>query len=131
MIYLDANFYVFALLDTGTKGLNASRIQESIVEGREAVTSVLSLDELMWILIKNRRRELIRRAIEGIYATPNLTVREVDSDVPLFALDFMEKYDLKPRDAFHVAVMKSLGVNEIVSDDPDFDRIEWIKRIKI
>ncbi|MEM2122538.1 MAG: type II toxin-antitoxin system VapC family toxin [Candidatus Bathyarchaeia archaeon] len=83
------------------------------------------------VLVKNKRRELIRRAIEGIYAIPYLTVREVKSDVSLFALDFMEKYDLEPRDAFHVTIMKSLGVNEIVSDDPDFDRIEWIKRIQI
>ncbi|MBI5254150.1 MAG: type II toxin-antitoxin system VapC family toxin [Euryarchaeota archaeon] len=43
----------------------------------------------------------------------------------------IEKYNLRPRDAFHVAIMKSFGVTEIVSDDSDFEKVEWIKRIKI
>lgn len=42
-----------------------------------------------------------------------------------------EKYGMEPCNAFHAAIMNGLGVNEIVSDDPDFDRMPWIKRIKI
>ena len=132
MICLDANFFVFALLDTTAKGQAASGIQRDVVEGKvEAATSVLALDELMWVLVKNRKQGLIRTAVEGVYATPNLKVREVDSDIPILALDFLETYNLKPRDAFHAAIMRSLGLKEIVSDDPDFDRIEWIKRISL
>ena len=132
MIYLDANFFVFALLDTTTKGQNASSIQESIVKGKVgATTSALALDELMWVLVKNKKQELVRRAIEGIYATPNLEVSEVGSGIPILALDFLEKYGFKPRDAFHAAIMRSLGLREIVSDDPDFDKIPWIKRIAL
>ncbi|MBS7626954.1 type II toxin-antitoxin system VapC family toxin, partial [Candidatus Bathyarchaeota archaeon] len=114
------------------KGQSASKIHENIVEGKvEAITSVLSLDELMWVLVKNRREELLRKAIEGIYATPNLKVNGVKSGIPILALDLLEKYDLKPRDAFHAAIMKSLGLKEIVSDDPDFDKVEWIRRIAL
>jgi predicted nucleic acid-binding protein len=132
MIYLDANFFIFAVLDTSEKGSNASKIQKDIIEGNLfALTSSLALDEVMWSFIKNKKFEILRPTIEEIYSMKNLTIEDMNSAIPLLALDFMEKYNLKPRDAFHVAIMKSFGINEIVSDDPDFDKVEWIKRIKI
>ncbi|MEM4251017.1 MAG: type II toxin-antitoxin system VapC family toxin [Candidatus Bathyarchaeia archaeon] len=132
MIYLDANFFVYALLDTTTRGRTASRIQESIVEGKVgSVTSALALDELMWVLVKNKQQELVERAIEDIYATPNLKVSEAGPGIPILALDFLDEYGPKPRDAFHAAIMRNSGLREIVSDDPDFDKIKWVKRISL
>lgn len=130
-MYLDANFFVFALLDTTYKGVKARKIQSEIIKGKKAITSVLALDEIMWVLIKNKKSELLRMAIEDIYSFSNLTIKEVSSLIPLIAIDFIEKYNLKPRDAFHAAIMKDLGITQIVSDDPHFDKIEWIKRIKL
>lgn len=131
MLYLDANFFIFALLDKTKRGKNARNIQRKIVDGKEkAITSVLALDEIMWVLIKNKKEHLLRKVIEDIYATPNLEVKSVPSSIPLKALDLIEKFDLKPRDAFHVAMMEEFGVEKIVSDDKDFDKIVGLKRIK-
>jgi predicted nucleic acid-binding protein len=47
------------------------------------------------------------------------------------ALDFMEKYKLKPRDAIHTASMVENGVKTIVTEDPDFVRIKEIKVLKL
>jgi len=132
MLYLDANFFIFALLDRTDKGVEARSLQQRIVEGKErAVTSSLTLDEIMWVLIKGGKQHLLRTAVEGIYSMPNLDVVEVSSTAPLLALDFIERYDLKPRDAFHASVMRENNVETIASDDEDFDRIEWIKRIRL
>jgi len=49
----------------------------------------------------------------------------------LRALEFIEIEGLKPRDAFHAAIMEDLGVNEIVTDDTDFDKLESTKRIRL
>jgi predicted nucleic acid-binding protein len=43
----------------------------------------------------------------------------------------MEKYDLSPRDAFHISIMKEGKIASIVSDDEDFDKVEGVKRILI
>ncbi len=43
--------------------------------------------------------------------------------------DFILKYNLKPSDALHVSSMKRSGARLIVSEDPDFDRVEWLKRV--
>jgi len=88
MLYLDANFFIFALLDRTDRGVEARRLQQTIVKGQErAITSSLALDEVMWVLIKGKKRHLLRTAIEGIYSTPNLDVVWVSSTAPLLALD--------------------------------------------
>ncbi|MBI4140328.1 type II toxin-antitoxin system VapC family toxin [Candidatus Woesearchaeota archaeon] len=132
MIYLDANFFVFALLDQTKKGEKAREIQKNIIEGQmRAFTSVLALDEVMLVLLKNQKKHLLRKAIEDIYATPNLAVREVPSLTALRALHFIETTGLKPRDALHLAVMEHLQLTTILSDDADFDKVKHIKRQKL
>ena len=132
MIYLDANFFIFALLDNTKKGEKARVMQKEIIGGKYiAFTSALALDEIMWVLIKNNKKNILRKAIEDIYAMPNLEVREVSSLVPVHALEFMEKYNLKPRDAFHAAIMKQFQLKEIASDDSDFDKVKELKRIRL
>lgn len=102
-----------------------------MTSGLKAVTCALTLDEIMWVIIKNKKGEVLRETIEDIYAMPNLVIKEVSASIPLDALSLMEQFELKPRDAFHAAVMKSNGITEIASDDPDFDRVKGIKRIKL
>ena len=129
-MYLDANFFIIANFDAGPKGKKARTILGQILSGKEAVTSALAMDEVMWVLHKQRKEEL-RDVIEEIYSLPNVSVKAVSPDIPLSALNFMEENRLKPRDAFHAAVMKELGIKEIVSDDPDFDKVKEIKRISL
>ena len=131
MIYLDANFFLFSNFDETSRGENARRLQEKIASGQKATTCALTLDEVMWVIIKNKKKEALRETVEDIYALPNLTIKEVSASTPLDALALMEQFDLKPRDAFHAAVMKSSGIIEIASDDPDFDRVKGIKRIRL
>ena len=131
MIYLDTNFFIITHFDQSEKGEKARKILQVIVNGKQAVTSTLTMDEVMWVIIKNKKGEVLRTVIENIYGTPNLTIKEVGIAIPLEALAFIEKNNLKPRDAFHAAIMKVLGVEEIVSDDSDFDRVEHIRRIKL
>lgn len=130
-MYLDANFFVFAVLDNTKKGQKARSIQEEIMNGKWAITSVLALDEVMWVFIKNKKEHLLRKVIEDIYAMPNLEVREVSSSIPMRALEIMEQFGLKPRDAFHLSIMESFQIDTIVSDDVDFDKVKKIRRIKI
>ena len=85
----------------------------------------------MWVLIRNNRGQLLRETIEDIYAIQNLSILNVAGSTALDALDYIETENLKPRDAFHVAIMKSNKINEIASDDQDFDRVKGIKRIKL
>ena len=133
MIYIDANVFVFASFDDTEKGRTARKAIEEIGEGKLplAITSTLTMDEVMWAAIKNKKTAELRATVEDIYAMPNLVIKGVNSNIPLMALSFIEEQGLKPRDAFHAAIMKSFGITEIVSDDSDFDKVKWMKRIKL
>ena len=130
MIYLDANFFIFTNL-VDTKGKQARCILKEITQGKQAITSSLALDEVMWVFLKHNLKHEIKKIIEEIYSIKNLEVKEVSSLIPLKAVQFMEEHNLKPRDAFHLAVMKQFGITEIVTDDKDFDKIPGIKRIRL
>lgn len=131
MMYLDANFFMFASFDEGVLGDRARKVMVDIHKGKRACTSPLSIDEFMWIVIKNKKKEELRNLVEGIYRLKNLEVRPVSPLVPLRAMTIMEGFGLKPRDAFHVAVMQEFGIEEIISDDSDFDRVPMIRRTPI
>lgn len=127
--YLDANVFVFAALDTGQKGELSRDYLERTTQGKiEAATSALTLDEILWVLLRNHRPDYLRPVIEGIYALPNCTILPVTADAPRLALEFIEKYKIKPRDALHAAIMQQHHLNNIISDDTDFDKIAQIKR---
>lgn len=89
--------FIFALLDSTDKGVEARRILQMIVKGDRAITSPLALDEVMCTLIKGEKKHLLRVAIAGIYSIPNLDVVEVSSTAPISALNLIERYDLRPR----------------------------------
>ncbi|MBI4141834.1 type II toxin-antitoxin system VapC family toxin [Candidatus Woesearchaeota archaeon] len=130
-MYLDANFFILANFSQDKRGTNARNVLKEIIKCKKAVTSSLALDEVMWVLFKNNKKEEIRSVIEEIYSVKNLEVKEVSSTIPLRAVSFIEIEGLKPRDAFHTAVMEQFGVTEIVSDDADFDKIDNFHRIKL
>ena len=59
----------------------------------------------------------------------NMNLEIANRFVPIFvvALEFMKRYRLMSNDAIHVATMKKHGITNIVTNDPDFERVEWIR----
>ena len=53
-------------------------------------------------------------------------------DITSSDLDLMDEamrlYHVRPRDALHLAAMQKVGCLDLVSQDPDFDRIPIVRR---
>lgn len=131
MIYLDSNILAYNFLDRGARGENVARIMRAIDnKGVESVTSALALDELMWVFVKNGRRDSVYEAINGIYES-NIKIVPVTSQAPLNACPMMKSFGLAPRDAIHLAVMKENHISEILTEDKHFESIEGIRRYSI
>lgn len=127
--YIDANVFVLAQFGLGERGETAARVIADVQAGKiSGVTCSLTIDELMWAILRQKQGEKLAELIRGVYALQNLRVVETPAYAPLTALDFMSLYGLKPRDAIHCAVMKNHGLSLIFSDDADFDRVKGIKR---
>ena len=131
VVFIDTNVFAFTLLEE-KDARPALDVLDKIARGQiQAITSPLVLDELMWVLIKNNRVHLLEMATQNIYKLPNLQILNLDSTAPLIALNYIKEYNLKPRDAMHCAFMQINKIDQIITDDKDFDRVKQFKRIKI
>lgn len=133
MKYLDANIFICAALDQGKRGEISRRILAKLIKGDPAVTSSLTIDEVVWVMLKETkdRERAIRQGLR-ILEFPNLKIVSVNSADVYSALKFMKKYPtLKPRDAIHLSVSLNAGIFRIVSDDSDFDDVKEIERERL
>ena len=129
MIYLDANVFIIANLDTGSMGDGARSLLKDVQSGRlEAASSALSFDELAWAVKKNRTSEDSLLAGEAFLNMPRLKLVAVNGDLLASALVIMRKYRLDPRDSIHAASALAEGAGTIVSEDRHFDKVKEIKR---
>jgi hypothetical protein len=151
-IYVDVNvFYMYLRPDP--EHLSSLRIfLERVASGDiTAYTSVLTMDELFYRLLLARVKEIydrnpldvlrenaeetiercspeIESALRKLVRLPHLELASVlNSDFPRM-LENINAFALLPRDALHVAVMQRLGVDEIATDDADFDRVTGLQR---
>jgi predicted nucleic acid-binding protein len=128
MLYLDANVFIYASINTQEIGEKARTLLQKIQQGEEqAATSVLTFDEV-FRSIKKRKPEL---AIETSYALlnfPNLEIIPADRKLALSALKIINEYNLAPRDALHAATALASKANVVVSMDSHFDKIKELTR---
>jgi predicted nucleic acid-binding protein len=148
-LYLDT-MIPYALL----RGIDpAARTLFAQIEAGElkAHTSVLTFDELVYrmllALIRDRYgssplerlRENEVQMISEFYpkiapplaqlrAFPNLSLVDVTpSDLEVMD-EGIRLYHLRPRDALHLAAMQKCGCFDLLSHDPDFDRVPMVQR---
>ncbi|RLI37950.1 hypothetical protein DRO55_00110 [Candidatus Bathyarchaeota archaeon] len=90
---------------------------------------MIVIDEVLWILTKKYKiplsevLELVDRLIPLLEVIP---LDYTDYDV---TRKTVMNYGLKPSDALHITSMNKAGIKRIVSEDEEFDKIPWIKRI--
>ncbi len=131
-LYLDSNLFIYAALNHETFGVSARLILERVKNGDiNAVSSILSLDEVQWSIQKAIGKEEAHKAVSLFIVFPNITWVDVTKSIFADALNFYKGGLLRSRDSLHLATMKFSNVSRIVSNDSDFDKIKNIKRIKI
>jgi predicted nucleic acid-binding protein len=66
--------------------------------------------------------------LDRLRTFPNLFLVDV-TPADLDVMDeAMRQYQLRPRDALHLAAIRECGCRALLSDDPDFDRVSEIRR---
>ncbi|MEK6934056.1 MAG: type II toxin-antitoxin system VapC family toxin [Nanoarchaeota archaeon] len=132
MIYLDANIFLYPLTSEDEKSEKCKRIISEVVENNNlGCTSMLTWDEVIYTLMKEKGKEEAAIEARKFLTIPNLIFIDVNFRIISFAQSLVENYSLKPRDAIHAATAILNNCKEIASDDPDFDKIKELKRRKI
>lgn len=132
MIYLDTNVFVHAALDRMEKGEMARQLLGLVEDGKvEAATSAVAFSELVFVSLKNVDREKAAENGEHFLSLDGLFVANLDRQTCRIALESVRGLGLRPNDALHYAAMKSLGIDEMVTEDRDFSKAKDIKKYSI
>lgn len=106
-------------------------ILKSIEKGDIKVcTSCLTFDEVSYIIKNYLEKPIYYETLNSLLVS-SVKWLDVNFLIVQESVEFIKNFNLKPRDAIHIATMKLNKINTIISDDSDFDIIKNIKRIKI
>lgn len=125
--FLDTTFIVALFVSNDQWHSQSLKVYDNI-KNQELVISNLVIAETITVL----KNKLKTKDISEIYH--NLSnIFDIIDDNLIFdeAMDIFTKYDstISFFDAMYVAVSKKEGINEIVSFDSDFDKIDGIVRV--
>ena len=95
-------------------------------------TDVLVLDEVIYISRKKYGipYDVSLEFIESI-VLPYVSIINLGEDEYKLAAKILVEYNLKPSDSLHLGAMLSNGINLIISEDKEFDRVKAVKRLWI
>lgn len=129
-IFLDASFIIYLNVDVPDNlAEKIDALYKQLITNNKLHTDVIVLDEVIHVSRKKYKvpySETINMLDDIII--PYVEVLPIGLMEHLKAKENMLKYNLKPSDAIHLAVIENNGLQAIVTEDEDFDRIP-IKRI--
>lgn len=128
MIYLDSNVFLYALLYDDARGRACQRLLEAVHGAhRAACTSVLTWDEVVYVLQRAVGRDAALSRGEDFLRFPHLTLVECTPGVLGEANSLCRKLGLNPRDGIHAASARAARAAEFVSEDEDFRRLPGLR----
>jgi predicted nucleic acid-binding protein len=153
-IFIDANIFTYVLTDHPTYGQSCLELLEK-VEGRNttAFISPRIIDEVSYVLVIQKARELtgtieiksIKRVLPDLWedcmspvaefyryldhliSVGVLKVLSLDYSISRMAFECERRYKLLPRDALHAACCNAYGIENIATNDSDFEIVDFLE----
>jgi predicted nucleic acid-binding protein len=130
--FLDTNIFLRHLIgEPEEQAQKATSYFEKIERGEvKVVTTPAVMFEIVFTLERfyKKNKLEIRDLILPILELPHIKIEGKQSLKKIFDI-YIDK-NISFIDAYHAIFMEKEGLNEVISFDRDFDRIEGIKRIK-
>jgi len=153
-IFIDANIFAYFFISHPIYGERCLELLMDIDYGlRTGVISPLIIDEVIYVLMVQKAKELtgtgdiklIKRTlpevwrasldtvsqfydyIDQLISRGNMKVLGLDYSISRIALECAKEYDLLPRDALHVACCKAYGIEEMATNDRDFEKVSYLR----
>lgn len=130
MRFVDANVFIYVLIRSPQESFETSRsILRKIEAGEDAITSTAILQVVVdWLEYSGRRLE-IKAFLTAVNSYASLRKATPSWEDTLSALDYMEANNVDYVGALTLHIMKKNSLVEIYSNDKDFDRVAWVRRI--
>ncbi|MEM3378374.1 MAG: type II toxin-antitoxin system VapC family toxin [Candidatus Bathyarchaeia archaeon] len=130
MRFVDANVFIYVLVKSPKEDYEiAKKILKRIESGEEAATSLAVIQEIVdWLEYNNREKE-VKSFLTAVNSYLTMNKLAITWEDFLAALDNVDKFRVDFVDALTLRVMQKNKINEVYSNDKDFDRVPWVKRI--
>ncbi len=130
MRFVDANVFIYLLVKSPKKDYEISKkILTRIEKGEEAATSTAIIQEVIdWLEYNNRKKE-VQHFLTAINSYLSLTKLDTTWDCFVPALEDVYASQIDFVDSLTLQLMKQNGISEIYSNDRDFERVDWIRKI--
>ena len=130
MRFVDANVFIYILVKSPKKDYEISKnILKRIENGEETATSLAVIQEVVdWLEYNNRKKE-VRSFLTAVNSYLTMNKLLITWENFLAALNDVDKHNIDFVDALTIQTMLKNKITEIYSNDKDFDRVQWIKRI--
>ena len=120
-VYVDANVFLNALLydpeDNQEARLSVDFLETIRQDSVHAITSLLTWDEFVWVIRKEMGMETARIKGREFFSFPHLRLVEITTVLITKAQEILEQYNVKPRDAIHLATALGFGASEFITFD--------------
>lgn len=132
MHFIDSNVFVYHLAADPTYGQKARNLLEKIGAGEKSATSTLVITQVCSYLKWKGRQNAIPLFLSLLKTLTSL------QKIETCMLDFEEARNIQTElslpwsmwdDIVIAAQMRRLNIKEIYSNDNDFDKFPWIKRV--
>ncbi|OGK24405.1 hypothetical protein A3A46_01115 [Candidatus Roizmanbacteria bacterium RIFCSPLOWO2_01_FULL_37_13] len=132
--YLDANFLVFLKNENAPQHREVLTKLANLIKRKVYIfVSPLVIDEFIHAMLFSVKRRAkfdkeifnLKNALKEILDLPFLRIigTPIDSNSQLMILDIMIKYDLKPRDSYHLLIMLANSIDTFATFDTDFKKV--------
>ena len=130
MKFVDANVFIYVLVKSPKKDFEiAHGILDRVEHGEESATSTAVIQEVVdWLEYNNRKKE-VRTFLTAVNSYLSMNKLGVSWNNYLPSLEAMYDKQIGFVDSLTLQIMKQHTITEIYSNDKDFDRIGWVKRI--
>ena len=132
MRFVDSNVLLYHLADDPRYGKKASGIMERIEGGEPAATSTLVISQVCGYLRWKKRQDAIPAFVLFLRSLPSLSKISTEFADIVGAQEFSVQHKLDGKlwdDVVITIQMMRMSINEIYSNDTDFDTIPGIKRV--
>ena len=132
--YVDVNIFIYWIGGHPKYGDNSIRWIRKMEEGKDIfITSTLTIYETLVILAGLTGRNLadkdfVNNILTSLTSLRSLKYIPLKSEDYLNAIEYISKFRLDLEDAIHYSVAKRNNINNIISNDEDFDRTD-LKRV--
>jgi len=132
-IYVDSNAFILPVVGEDSRRAKGATSLLRMIEAEkfEAFTSVLTWDEVCWVVTKVLGKADGVAAGKKLLGFPHLRFVEANSAVLSTAQSLIERYASKglgPRDAIHCASALTRKASSIASDDAGMDVVKEVNR---